>query len=655
MLDKVPAKGSSESQPLTLPAKNDFSIFLLMGQSNMVGRGELTRLPRNERVLAFNQAGQWQPAVDPLHETSLRDRVGPGVSFARGLLHTLDQQVSVGLVPCAVGGTPLSRWEKGGDLYEASVERARAAMQDGRLAGVLWLQGEADSLSDNTADSYAERLDAMIAHLRNDLQHPQLPFVAAQLCEEFSQRESVPAADKVMTALQHLPERVLHTAVVDTAGLPSIGDHTHFTTDGQREMGRRFAVAMAQLLGHSAAVVPAELSSRARTISGIPEEHLDRLSKGYARGLIELASVHLPSPDAGDCNHYGWPIATMTGDTLVVMHRRIPGHRAAGAGEPEPSMSYGIVLRSRDGGQTWSAPYDLRDSMRPENRERGGLVPLSHRAKFDHGNKSTEGYKVHLHSISTLRDGAVIAINNHGVFRSDDAGESWTHLSTALRDDTFLHPIVNLGPNLIDHPTHGLLAFGNWFGEVDSSHQLSNQLVALSSHDGGSNWQVEEHDAGFPQYEPSAIFYEGRFYFVTRDQSDARAHKQMSWLPGEAPQIVDTNLEDPRSVDTVDFCFNPVTKRFELLRSERYRMQLWLWSMDPADWATGEWQRECQLISRSGKFYQDADGFHPAGAVLDLQRGQQHVFFYSGHPNGPAGVFRLSRTLDTPKLVDWLR
>jgi hypothetical protein len=84
-------------------------------------------------------------------------------------------------------------------------------------------------------------------------------------------------------------------------------------------------------------------------------------------------------------------------------------------------------------------------------------------------------------------------------------------------------------------------------------------------------------------------------------------------------------------------------------------MQLWLWSMDPADWATGEWQRECQLISRSGKFYQDADGFHPAGAVLDLQRGQQHVFFYSGHPNGPAGVFRLSRTLDTPKLVDWLR
>jgi hypothetical protein len=28
----------------------------------------------------------------------------------------------------------------------------------------------------------------------------------------------------------------------------------------------------------------------------------------------------------------------------------------------------------------------------------------------------------------------------------------------------------------------------------------------------------------------------------------------------------------------------------------------------------------------------------------------QHLFIYSGHPNGPAGVFGMRRTLDTPKL-----
>jgi hypothetical protein len=55
-------------------------------------------------------------------------------------------------------------------------------------------------------------------------------------------------------------------------------------------------------------------------------------------------------------------------------------------------------------------------------------------------------------------------------------------------------------------------------------------------------------------------------------------------------------------------------------------------------------------LQRRGKFYGDADGFHPAGAVINEKRGVQHIFIYSGHPNGPAGVFRISRTLDTPKL-----
>jgi hypothetical protein len=60
----------------------------------------------------------------------------------------------------------------------------------------------------------------------------------------------------------------------------------------------------------------------------------------------------------------------MTGDTLIVMHRRIPGHKAKGAGNPDPSMSYGIVLRSEDGGQrTVSKQSEFR--FIPEGRESG--------------------------------------------------------------------------------------------------------------------------------------------------------------------------------------------------------------------------------------------------------------------------------------------
>lgn len=83
-------------------------------------------------------------------------------------------------------------------------------------------------------------------------------------------------------------------------------------------------------------------------------------------------------------------------------------------------------------------------------------------------------------------------------------------------------------------------------------------------------------------------------------------------------------------------------------------MQLWLWSIDPSEWSKGLWRRECRLLDRGGKFYRDADGFHPAGAAIDAKRGVQHIFIYAGQPNGPAGVFRITRPLDTPKLVKLL-
>ncbi len=411
--------------------------------------------------------------------------------------------------------------------------------------------------------------------------------------------------------------------------------------------GLRVACFVCGMVSGLGSVAADESASLGDSLLNLTSESRSQMDAATERGLLELAPVNLPVDPPGDCNHFGWPIATQTGDTIVVMHRRIPGHRASGSGGPHEKMSYGIVLRSDDGGQTWSRPYDLRDCMAPEDRNRGGIVPLSHRMKFDKGNLSPLGYKVHLHSIGTTRDGAVIAINNHGVFRSDDRGRTWKHFSKALRDDTFPHQIINLGPRILDHPEHGLLAFGNWFGEVDSYHKLSNCLVTIRSRDGGATWQVEDHPAGFPQYEPAVLLHDERFLFVTRDQTKVDSHRQMIWSPGSPPQIIKTNLQDPRLVDTVDFSFNPVTKRFEIVRSERHRMQLWLWSIDPQDWGTGQWRRECRLLDRDGSFYKDADGFHPAGAVVDSARGVQHIFFYSGHPNGPAGVFRLTRTLRT--------
>ena len=105
------------------------------------------------------------------------------------------------------------------------------------------------------------------------------------------------------------------------------------------------------LLLLAAALHGAEGTNLSRKLLDVSDDCRDQLAAATRLGLIELAPVNLPVDPPGDCNHYGWPIATMVGDTLIVMHRRIPGHNPRGAGEAHEKMSYGIVLHSDDGGK----------------------------------------------------------------------------------------------------------------------------------------------------------------------------------------------------------------------------------------------------------------------------------------------------------------
>ena len=116
-------------------------------------------------------------------------------------------------------------------------------------------------------------------------------------------------------------------------------------------------------------------------------------------------------------------------------------------------------------------------------------------------------------------------------------------------------------------------------------------------------------------------------------------------------------MRQPSSVEDIGFDYNPVTKRFESVRSVREKMLVDLWSIDPAEWESAEWRFEGTIFARKpdeAEFYGTADGFHPTGTVIDEENGVQHIFIYSGHPCGPAGSFRITRTLDTPKLSQFL-
>jgi len=207
-----------------MPAKNKFDLYLLMGQSNMAGRGMIDNehIVSRVRLLKFSQRHAWAPGTDPLHtDKPAAAGVGLGTSFARAMADA-DKSITVGLIPCAVGGTPLERWVKGGDLYEQALVRARLAMKDGQLKGILWHQGESDSGSETTARSYAARLAQMIKDLRADLSVGEVPFVAGKLGDflALTSKDGKPSFWPVVNEqLATLPTLVPKTAVVEATGL----------------------------------------------------------------------------------------------------------------------------------------------------------------------------------------------------------------------------------------------------------------------------------------------------------------------------------------------------------------------------------------------------------------------------------------------------
>lgn len=228
-------------------AAGGLKAFLLIGQSNMAGRGVASTVEAisDPDILMFRD-GAWRQAVEPLHATRPEiDAVGLGMSFAAELRRSGVAE-RVGLIPCAVGGTPLSRWERGGDLYASAVEAAHAAIPPAKLAGVLWHQGESDAMSRDDASSYQDRLCGMIRALREEFGKPDLPFVAGEL-GRFLDATRYPYRQTINAALARLPEVAPPATCVSSGSLTALADSLHFNAISLREFGLRYARAFISL------------------------------------------------------------------------------------------------------------------------------------------------------------------------------------------------------------------------------------------------------------------------------------------------------------------------------------------------------------------------------------------------------------------------
>jgi hypothetical protein len=228
------------------PKEKPMLLFLLIGQSNMAGRGAVESQDQkvHNQIFVLDKNDQIVPAKEPLHFDKPSAGVGLGFSFAKNLINEYSN-IQICLIPCAVGGSPIDAWKAGVYYeptktypYDEAVRRTKLAMQKGKLAGILWHQGESDSKAE-LADKYEEKLLYLIDNLRNDLENKTVPFVVGTLGDFLTKRNEF--AQNINQQITQLPEKVNNSYIVFTKDLKDKGDSLHFDSPSYRELGRRYA------------------------------------------------------------------------------------------------------------------------------------------------------------------------------------------------------------------------------------------------------------------------------------------------------------------------------------------------------------------------------------------------------------------------------
>ncbi len=249
--------------PSGLGGKSDLMLFLLIGQSNMVGAPKPEPQDEVESprvfVLAYDDCpnlgrvyDHWYPARPPLHDCY--GGVGPGDTFGKKLAASYPN-ATIGLVPLGLSGVdidffvkkvvskrrrefripPDNHWS---GAYDWVIERARLAQQVGTIRGIIFHQGE----SDTGSAGWVGKVRTMVTDLRTDLGLGEAPFVAGELLY------SGCCGTAHNPFLSELPREISHTRIVSAKGLAG-QDAAHFDLPGQRELGARYGAAMIGLLG----------------------------------------------------------------------------------------------------------------------------------------------------------------------------------------------------------------------------------------------------------------------------------------------------------------------------------------------------------------------------------------------------------------------
>ncbi len=173
-------------------------IFVIAGQSNAAGiAADCVSDPVDISVHAFRHCGRWDIASHPLCDGTdsiysanfERVRAGhsPWIAFGKILAGKLGYPI--GLIPAALGGAPLSYWNRleNGFLFDNMLKMIEDA--GGEVAGMLWYQGCNDTLDSEKSSTYLERFKCFCEDFRSTC-GSTLPIFTVQLNKAVNMKDA---------------------------------------------------------------------------------------------------------------------------------------------------------------------------------------------------------------------------------------------------------------------------------------------------------------------------------------------------------------------------------------------------------------------------------------------------------------------------------
>ena len=257
-----------------LQAQNkNFHIYLCFGQSNMEGQGaieEQDKIP-NARFKVMQaidcsnldrKKGQWYDAVPPL--TQCWSGLSPADYFGRTMVENLPDSITIGVINVSVGGADIRLFDKDqyldyddtyqekwftdkiiayeGNPYKTLMDLAKKAQKNGVIKGILLHQGETNTNNPDWPAYVKTVYNNMLDDLGLDAE--RVPLLAGELVHA----DQNGTCSSMNAIIARLPDYIPTAHVISSSGCTALEDDVHFDAAGNRELGRRYAAKMLELL-----------------------------------------------------------------------------------------------------------------------------------------------------------------------------------------------------------------------------------------------------------------------------------------------------------------------------------------------------------------------------------------------------------------------